>query len=425
MTAARLPARRASDPVLYGQLLLPLVLLAIWQVVGMLAGDFYVATPVQAADAVADGVSGGWFFDSLGATLAATALGFAIAAVAGLWIGVTLGLVRFWGNVFEPITLSVYSIPKVTLFPIFLTIFGFGLYSKIAFGMFHGIFPIVIIAMSATREVNPVHLKVARSLRLSRTATFRQIIFPAIFPSLLTGLRLGFSLVLLGVVLGEMFASRAGFGYELVEAITLHDTPRMYGIIAVLVVIAFVVNALFLRWEHAAARKAEPAGDLRGAEDRVERRLLRLQRGGRLDVLLDDELLAVGLLEHEEVAERRIVDDRLDLADEHHDAVARDLSAVLVLAGARFTRTSIETPLRRSALIGFGVSSRRGWLVSESAKSSGPGTACRAFRRSWDEHLGDVMEVSAELSTGSSGSARSRRGRAVGAGGFHSTRRAA
>jgi NitT/TauT family transport system permease protein len=247
---------RAVDPVLLGQLAFPLALIALWQVVGMLAGDFYVATPVQAVDAVADGVSGGWFFNSLGATLAATAIGFLIAAVAGLWIGVTLGLVRFWGKVFEPITLSVYSIPKVTLFPIFLTVFGFGLYSKIAFGMFHGIFPIVIIAMSATREVSPVHLKVAQSLRLSRTDTFRQVIFPSIYPSLLTGLRLGFSLTLLGVVLGEMFASREGFGYELVEAITLHDMPRMYGIIAVLVVIAFVVNALFLRWEHAAERSA-------------------------------------------------------------------------------------------------------------------------------------------------------------------------
>ena len=259
-TAARTaPRRRSRDPVLAGQMLLPLVLLAIWQVVGMLAGDFYVATPVQAADALGDGISGGWLFDSLGATLAATALGFAIAAVAGLWIGVTLGLVRFWGNVFEPITLSVYSIPKVTLFPIFLTVFGFGLYSKIAFGMFHGIFPIIIIAMNATRGVNPVHLKVARSLRLSRLDTFRQVIFPSIFPALLTGLRLGFSLVLLGVVLGEMFASRAGFGYELVEAITLHDMPRMYGIVAVLVIIAFAVNALFLRWERAAERRATGA----------------------------------------------------------------------------------------------------------------------------------------------------------------------
>ena len=248
--------RRAVDPVLAAQIAFPLLLIAVWQVVGMLAGDFYVATPVQAVDALADGISSGWFFESLAATLTATAIGFAIAAVAGLWIGVTLGLVRFWGSVFEPITLSVYSIPKVTLFPLFLTAFGFGLYSKITFGMFHGIFPIIIIAMNATRGVSPVHLKVAKSLRLSRMTTFRQVIFPSIFPALLTGLRLGFSLTLLGVILGEMFASRAGFGYELVEAITLHDMPRMYGIVATLVVIAFVVNALFLRWEHAAARAA-------------------------------------------------------------------------------------------------------------------------------------------------------------------------
>jgi NitT/TauT family transport system permease protein len=244
--------RRAIDPVFLGQLAFPLLLVGIWQIVGMLAGDFYVATPVQAFDAVA---GSDWFWGSLGATLSATVVGFAIAAVFGLWIGVTLGLVRFWGQVFEPITLSVYSIPKVTLFPIFLTVFGFGLYSKVAFGMFHGIFPIIIIAMTATREVSVVHLKVARSLKLSGLMTFRHIIFPSIFPSLLTGLRLGFSLTLLGVILGEMFASRAGFGYELVEAITLHDMPRMYGIVAVLVVIAFVINALLLRWEHAVAAK--------------------------------------------------------------------------------------------------------------------------------------------------------------------------
>ena len=63
---------------------------------------------------------------------------------------------------------------------------------------------------------------------------------------------------MLGVILGEMFASRAGFGYELVETITLHDMPRMYGIIAVITLIAFVVNALFLAWEHRAARLDAP-----------------------------------------------------------------------------------------------------------------------------------------------------------------------
>ena len=222
----------------------------------MLAGDFYVATPLQAVEAIADGVSGGWFFESLAATMGAVAVGFAIAAVGGLWIGVVLGRVPFWRKVLEPIVLSVYTAPKVTLFPIFLVAFGFGLSSKIAFGAFHGIFPIAIVTMNAVRGVLPVHLKVARSLGLSRTATFRQVILPSVLPSVVTGLRMGFGLTLLGVVLGEMFASRSGFGYELVQAITVHDMPRMYGIIAALVVIALAVNALFLRWERAASRRS-------------------------------------------------------------------------------------------------------------------------------------------------------------------------
>jgi NitT/TauT family transport system permease protein len=248
------PRRTGGDFVLAGQIGFPLLLLVVWQVAGMLAGDFYIATPLQAVDAIGDGISGGWFFESLAATLGAVAIGFAIAAVAGLWIGVTLGLVPFWRKVLEPVVLSVYTAPKVTLFPVFLVAFGFGLSSKIAFGAFHGIFPIVIVTMNAARGIEPVHLKVARSLGLSRRATFRQVVLPSILPSVVTGLRMGFGLTLLGVVLGEMFASRSGFGYELVQAITVHDMPRMYGIIAALVVIALAVNALFLRGERTAGR---------------------------------------------------------------------------------------------------------------------------------------------------------------------------
>jgi NitT/TauT family transport system permease protein len=254
MTTLAQRRRSGLDPVLLAQIAFPLLLLVIWQAAGMIAGDFYVATPVQAVDAIADGISGGWFFESLGATLTAALVGFAIAAVAGLWLGVTLGMVRFWGKVVEPVALSIYSAPKVTLFPVFLVAFGFGLSSKIAFGAFHGFFPIVIITMNATRAISPVHLKVARSLNLSRLQTFRQVVLPSILPSALTGLRLGFGVTLLGVVLGEMFASRSGFGYELVQAITLHDMPRMYGIIAALVAIALAVNAAFLSWERVAGR---------------------------------------------------------------------------------------------------------------------------------------------------------------------------
>ena len=68
----------------------------------------------------------------------------------------------------EPILVSIYSLPKVTLYPVILLIFGLGLPAKIAFGTMHGIIPIAIFAMNAVRNVAAVHFKTARVMHLSR-----------------------------------------------------------------------------------------------------------------------------------------------------------------------------------------------------------------------------------------------------------------
>ena len=88
-------------------------------------------------------------------TALAFAQGFAIAVVVGLLIGVPLGAARFAGEVAEPILVALYSIPKVTLYPVILLIFGIGMPAKVAFGAIHGIVPISIFAMNAIRNINP------------------------------------------------------------------------------------------------------------------------------------------------------------------------------------------------------------------------------------------------------------------------------
>ena len=75
--------------------------------------------------------------------------------VLGLLIGVPLGAARFAGEVAEPILVALYSIPKVTLYPVILLIFGIGMPAKVAFGALHGIVPISIFAMNAVRNINP------------------------------------------------------------------------------------------------------------------------------------------------------------------------------------------------------------------------------------------------------------------------------
>lgn len=243
-----------QDPVRIAQLLFPLALLALWQILAVVLGDFFVASPLASLNALLVGVRDGWLGADAGVTLVALVYGYLLAVVLGVVIGFLLGLSRFAYAVFEPIVVALYALPKVALYPIFLFAFGLGIASQAWFAMFFGVFPIIIFTMSGTRNMSEVMLKVGRSLRLSRLQLFRTIVFPAILPSLVAGLRIGFGVTFLGVVLSQMFAARSGLGYVLVQSVSLHDMPRLYGLVLLLTLFAFVVNGAFLLWERRLTR---------------------------------------------------------------------------------------------------------------------------------------------------------------------------
>lgn len=249
-----------GDIVVLGRLAVPLIILTLWQVLAMSVSEFALATPMETWEALLSGIRSGWMVVGFKRTMTELLVAYALATAVGVWVGVVLGLSDFWHDVFEPIILGTYAIPKVTLFPIFLFVFQFGMDSKIAFGWFHGVFPVVILTMSAMGTIERTHLDIARSLRLSRWQTFRHVIVPSILPGLVIGLRLGFNLTFLGIVLGEMFASRAGLGYTLVEYIAGVQIAPMLAIIVVLVVVATVVNVGFFVLENRlGARSADTA----------------------------------------------------------------------------------------------------------------------------------------------------------------------
>ena len=222
-----------------------IVVIALWALLARILGEDYLPGPVLTAQVMADGFRRGWLWNATLTTLSEIIPAFAIAAVVGLFLGVVLGLSRVWGEIFEPLILGVYAVPKVTLYPIFLLIFKVGAASKIAFGMFHGVFPVQIIAQAAIAHIRPVYLKVARSLNLSPAQTVLHVVIPALIPSLIVGLRLAFSLTFIGVVLGEIFASRGGLGFLLSAADQTFDVKRVNAVIVVLAIIGVGVNLLF------------------------------------------------------------------------------------------------------------------------------------------------------------------------------------
>jgi NitT/TauT family transport system permease protein len=222
------------------------LILLVWEALYLLVGDVALRSPVVTARNLGELLGDARFLPHVRETLLAFAQGFAIAVVVGLLIGVPLGAARFAGEVAEPILVALYSIPKVTLYPVILLIFGIGMPAKVAFGAIHGIVPISIFALNAVRNINPTHLRTARVLRLSPRKLVLGILLPAALPEIVTGIRVGFSLALIGTLLGEMFGSQRGLGHLLMQAMSLHNIERILALTLLLVAFAAGVNALLL-----------------------------------------------------------------------------------------------------------------------------------------------------------------------------------
>jgi NitT/TauT family transport system permease protein len=220
------------------------VLLAAWQLLSMAVGENVISRPMTTILRALELLGSPDFWGHAASTGIAFGLACAIAIVAGVLVGLWLGLRRFAGDVADPILGTLYSIPKITLYPIILLIFGLSLSAKVAFGVIHGIFPIAIFTMNALRNVAPVHTKTARTLRMLPVATITTIMVPAALPEILTGIRIGFAVTLLGTLIAELFASTSGIGFALIRATDVHNVVDILALTMLLFIFAAAVNAL-------------------------------------------------------------------------------------------------------------------------------------------------------------------------------------
>jgi len=227
--------------------LLPLI--AVWQALSWRTGAVALAPPLATATRLAGLVATAAFWGHVAETFAAASTALLISGVAGLALGIALGAHRFSGEVAEPLLIGLYTLPKLTLYPLVLTLFGLGMPAKVAFGTIHGLVPIALFAMNAIRSMPPVLLRTARVLRLSPAATVRTVMLPAVLPELATGLRVGTSLTLLGVLIGEMFASQRDLGFLIANAIGLNDTATILAVTLLVAAVAVATNTALLAVE--------------------------------------------------------------------------------------------------------------------------------------------------------------------------------
>ena len=235
---------------------LVLAILVLWQAIGSWTQGVAVSPPLQTLVYLFGLLHSGMFWDHAAATLQAFLLAFVLSALIGLVLGLVFGIERFAGEVAEPVLAGFYTIPKVTLYPVVLLLFGLGMSAKVAFGVMHGLVPMTLFTLGAVRNLPPVLVRTARALRLSPHRTMCWVLVPACLPDIINGLRMSFSLSLLGVLIGEMFSSQRGLGFLLVNGMAQNNVPLSTAIVTVIVLMAITANTLMLRLGRRFSRRA-------------------------------------------------------------------------------------------------------------------------------------------------------------------------
>jgi NitT/TauT family transport system permease protein len=229
-----------------GSLLLIAGVLVVWQILYTWVGDVALRSPAETLAYTASLLGRETFWPHLAETAKAFGAALAISIALGLAIGFALGFHRLTNDMLEPVLVAVYSVPKLTLYPIVLLAFGLGMPAKIAFGVIHGFVPIALFTIGAVQNVKPVLIKTARVLRFGPVDLVTRVLLAAALPEIFTGLRIGFALTLIGTLLGEMFASQRGLGYMLMNAIGLHNVDIIMAVTFLLTTFAAVVSSILL-----------------------------------------------------------------------------------------------------------------------------------------------------------------------------------
>ncbi|MBM4433581.1 MAG: ABC transporter permease [Chloroflexi bacterium] len=180
-------------------------------------------------------------------------IGYAIAAVVGIAIGLTMGTSPRLSLALSPFVWTFYSTPRVAIAPLLVLWLGFGAESKIAMVALMAVFPILVNVMVGGQNVDQTLLRAGRVFGASRLDLYRKVVLPFTLPYTITGLRLGIGRGLIGIVIGEFIGSSAGLGLMILRAASQFDLATTFAVLLVLLVMA---NASMVLLDAARARIA-------------------------------------------------------------------------------------------------------------------------------------------------------------------------
>lgn len=174
-------------------------------------------------------------------TASMSIVGFVLGGLLGAVFGYALGLLPTWEKVLSPYILALQIAPKVAFAPLFILWFGYNAWPKLIVTILVVFFPILVNVLQAMRIMDRDLVNLARAYNMSRTKIFFKIMLPFSMPNLLAGLRIGATLAVIGITVGELVGGEIGLGYLISFGQGQANTAMVFDAIALLTVIGIAM----------------------------------------------------------------------------------------------------------------------------------------------------------------------------------------
>jgi NitT/TauT family transport system permease protein len=230
-------------------LLATLILLAVWQLIAVVAGGItLIDVAVAFRRLVFEGdAEGHTLVQHAGVSLGRVILGFSAAVVTAVPLGIATGRYKFISSIFGPVIEAMRPIPPIAWIPVSILMFRPSISIAQVFIIWIGaFFPLWLNTVAGVKRTNPVHLDVARTFGARESQVLSKIVLPSAAPEILAGFRIGFGIGWMCLVAAEMVGGGLGLGYLVIVSEQLGRTAETISAMIVIGLFGFLITYLFL-----------------------------------------------------------------------------------------------------------------------------------------------------------------------------------
>jgi len=224
------------------------VLLAIWQLYGALAGDEWTSRPTLVAlkiwQLAQTGLAG-----HIATTLSEIVMGLAIGVPVGTFAGILLGRTQVLSALLRPAIVAANSVPVIALAPLLIMWFGLGLTPKVVLVALVSFFLLFFNTYSGVSTIDDDLLDALRLMGASRREVLQKVVLPATMPWVLSGLKSALPYALIAATVGEMMLARSGLGFLVTQFAGQYDMTGVYATLVVLMALGIVIGEIAARSE--------------------------------------------------------------------------------------------------------------------------------------------------------------------------------